>query len=71
MGEWVMPYDAVRRSADPSGVILAFLEGVYGVATTLGGWDGEAFTYKKPPAPPRKHIFSGGSARIGGGVSPS
>ena len=56
MGEWVMPYDAVRRSADPSGVILAFLEGVYGVATTLGGWDGEAFTYKKPPPAPRRAL---------------
>lgn len=53
MGEWVMPYDAVRRSADPRKVILTFLEGVYGVAMTLGGWDGEAFTYGRPPPAPR------------------
>jgi hypothetical protein len=54
MGEWVMPYDAVRRGADPRGAILAFLEGVYRVATTLGGWDEEAFTYKKPQPAPRR-----------------
>ena len=54
MGEWVMPYDAVRRSGDPREVILAFLEGVYRVATSLGGWDPEALTYVKPPPAPRR-----------------
>ena len=54
MGEWVMPYEAVRTSADPRQTILAFLDGVYGVATTLGGWDAKAFTYKKPLPSPRK-----------------
>ena len=49
-----MPYEAVRTSADPRRAILAFLDGVYGVATTLGGWDAQAFTYKKPPPAPRK-----------------
>jgi hypothetical protein len=53
MGEWVMPYEAVRTGGDPRQTILAFLDGVYGVATTLGGWDAEAFTYKKPSPPPR------------------
>ncbi len=53
MGEWVMPYEAVRASDDPRGTILAFLEGVYGVATTLGGWDGPAFAYEKPAPAPR------------------
>ena len=41
-----MPYEAVRTSDDPRRGILAFLDGVYGVATTLGGWDAEAFTYR-------------------------
>ena len=53
MGEWVMPYEAVRTSGDPRRPILAFLRGVYDVAATLGGWDTEAFSYKKPPPPPR------------------
>ena len=54
MGEWVMPYEAVRTSSDPRQAILAFLEGVYRVATSLGGWNAEVFTYKKPPPAPRK-----------------
>ena len=54
MGEWVMPYDAVREKRDPRKVILTFLEGVYGVATSLGGWDAEALTYVKPPPAPRR-----------------
>ncbi len=54
MGEWMMPYEAVRESSDPRQTILAFLEGVYHVATTLGGWDAQAFTYKKPPPAPRR-----------------
>ncbi len=54
MGEWMMPYEAVRTSDDPRQTILAFLNGVYDVATTLGKWDGEAFTYEKPVPPPRK-----------------
>ena len=54
MGEWVMPYEAVRTSNDPRQTILAFLDGVYAVAVSLGGWDAEAFTYKKPPPAPRK-----------------
>ena len=53
MGEWVMPYDAIRTSGDPRREILAFLDGAYGVATTLGGWDAEAHTYQKP-VPPRR-----------------
>ena len=54
MGEWFMPYDAVRTSKDPRQTILAFLNGVYDVALSLGGWPAQAFTYKKPPPAPRK-----------------
>ncbi len=48
MGEWLMPYEAVRSCGDPRKEILIALGGVYGVATTLGGWDAEEHTYKKP-----------------------
>lgn len=54
MGEWFMPYDAVRTSKDPRQTILAFLNGVYDVALSFGGWPAQAFTYKKPPPAPRK-----------------
>ncbi len=53
MGEWLMPYEAVRTSADPRQAILDFLDATYRVATTLGGWDAAAHEYLRPP-PPRR-----------------
>jgi Family of unknown function (DUF5996) len=40
--EWVLPYDAVRRAADPDGMLLEFLQSTYEVAANLGGWDRKA-----------------------------
>jgi hypothetical protein len=42
MHEWILPYEAVRTSADPDGMILDFLESTYRAAATLGNWDIEA-----------------------------
>lgn len=50
MGEWVLPYEAVRTSGDPCGALLDFLDSVYAVAGTHGGWDLASFEYV-PPAP--------------------
>lgn len=49
MEEWVLPYEAVRNSPDPRKALLGFLESVYRVAVTQGGWDAEAFRYTAPP----------------------
>jgi hypothetical protein len=38
-GEFVLPYEAVRSSQDPSGVLLEFLQDTYDAAANLGGWD--------------------------------
>jgi hypothetical protein len=38
-GEFVLPYDAVRRSADPEGAIRTFVDSTYEQAATLAGWD--------------------------------
>ena len=51
MGEWIMPYDAVRTSADPRQAVLDFLDSVYHVATTQGGWNAEAYEYVRPARP--------------------
>jgi hypothetical protein len=48
MGEWMMPYDAVRTCPDPHNAVLDFLRSVYHVAVTQGGWDADAHTYVKP-----------------------
>ena len=39
LGEFVLPYDAVRKAADPQGHLLAFLESTYDAAARLGDWD--------------------------------
>jgi hypothetical protein len=39
LGEFVLPYEAVRSATDPDGVIRAFVDSTYERAATLGGWD--------------------------------
>jgi hypothetical protein len=39
LGEFLLPYDAVRRSSDPEAALMAFLESTYRAAADLGGWD--------------------------------
>ena len=38
MKEWVLPYEAVRTSDDPDGMVMDFLETTYETAANLGGW---------------------------------
>ena len=42
MREWILPYEAVRGSSDPDGMVMAFLESTYDTAAGLGGWDVKA-----------------------------
>lgn len=42
LGEFVLPYDAVRRSEDPESALMAFLESTYAAAADCAGWDREA-----------------------------
>ncbi len=37
--EFVLPYESVRTSGDPAGVILSFFESAYRSAANLGHWD--------------------------------
>ena len=37
--EFVLPYEAVRRSSDPEATLMAFLQTTYQTAADLGGWD--------------------------------
>jgi hypothetical protein len=39
LGEFVLPYEAVRAARDPAGEVRAFCEDVYEAGATLGGWD--------------------------------
>lgn len=42
LGEFLLPYEAVRKSSDPEAMLIAFLESTYNAAADLGGWDREA-----------------------------
>ena len=53
MGEWMMPYEAVRTCPDPRRAILDFTEAAYGAAIKLGCWDAAAYEYIRPAASPR------------------
>ena len=39
LGEFLLPYDAVRQSPDPEATLLNFLESTYVAAADLGHWD--------------------------------
>jgi hypothetical protein len=39
MREWILPYEAVRRSPSPDALVRDFLESTYETAAGLGGWD--------------------------------
>lgn len=39
LGEFLLPYDVVRQSADPEVALTAFLESTYLAAADLGHWD--------------------------------
>lgn len=38
LGEFILPYDAVREARDPEAMLLAFLQSTYEAAADLGGW---------------------------------
>jgi hypothetical protein len=39
LGEFLLPYEAVRRAADPDLTLMRFLESTYRAAADLGRWD--------------------------------
>jgi hypothetical protein len=50
LGEFILPYEAVRMAADPNATLLAFLESTYEAAADLAGWDRVAL--ECPPGVP-------------------
>jgi uncharacterized protein DUF5996 len=39
LGEFILPYEAVRSAASPEQAIMAFVDSTYGSAATLANWD--------------------------------
>ncbi|HLZ84534.1 MAG TPA: DUF5996 family protein [Caulobacteraceae bacterium] len=54
LGEFVLPYEAVRRVADPDATLLSFLSSTYAAAADLAAWDRAALDCElgraRPPA---------------------
>ncbi len=48
LGEFLLPYEVVRAAADPTAVLIGFLETTYAAAADLGGWDRAALE-RTPP----------------------
>ncbi|HEX6861259.1 MAG TPA: DUF5996 family protein, partial [Thermoanaerobaculia bacterium] len=38
-GEFILPYDAVRKSESPDSTLLEFLQSTYEAAANLADWD--------------------------------
>jgi hypothetical protein len=48
LGEFILPYEAVRKAADPDRAILDFVQSTYAEAATLGHWDRQALERMLP-----------------------
>jgi hypothetical protein len=54
LGEFLLPYEAVRTAADPDAALLAFLQSTYQAAADLGRWDRAALECEEgEPGRPR------------------
>jgi len=51
LGEYLLPYDAVRTALDPDETLLAFLENTYEAAADAAGWDRDALERQEGPPP--------------------
>jgi hypothetical protein len=49
LGEFLLPYEAVRTSPDPDAALLSFLQTTYDAAAELGGWDRDRLE-RAPPS---------------------
>ena len=50
LGEFLLPYDAVQRAADPDKALLSFLQSTYESAANNAGWDRK--NLERDPVPP-------------------
>ena len=54
LGEFVLPYEAVRTAPDPEGTLIRFLQSTYAAAADLSGWDRAALDCRlQSPRVPR------------------
>lgn len=49
LGEYLLPYEAVRTAPDPEALLRRFLDATYEAAAELGGWDRDALECSRRP----------------------
>ena len=54
MGEWLLPYDAVRSAADPEAMLLRFLQSSYRATADLAQWPADLECEPGVPRRPRR-----------------
>ena len=56
LGEFVLPYDAVRTADDPDAALLAFLHDSWEAAAESGGWDRHALEWDGDEVPDERKL---------------
>jgi hypothetical protein len=49
LGEFILPYEAVRTAPSPDAALSEFIDSTYAIAATLAKWDRKALE-REPPA---------------------
>lgn len=62
LGEFLLPYEAVRTAADPAATLTAFLSSTYAAAAELGGWNRSALECAEGALGAPRSIFGGRGA---------
>jgi hypothetical protein len=52
LGEYLLPYEAVRRADDPRELLLEFFQSTYDAAADLGRWDRASLEAQRVPYTP-------------------
>jgi hypothetical protein len=65
LGEFILPYDVVRRTADPDAATLEFFQAAYEAGADLGRWDRALLEPAVRPDRPPRHPWS----TLGSGVT--
>jgi hypothetical protein len=50
LGEFLLPYTAVREADDPDAALLSFFQSTYEAAADLADWDRAALEVSTPPS---------------------
>src|SRR5262249_42568146 len=67
LGEWLLPYDAVRKATDPDAALLAFLGSTYRAVADLANWSCDLECEIGIAGVPRR--LAGKAAAVASGVS--